>query len=382
MIRLLFLFCFFYSSFFSQDSLYTRFLLNTLCSQKMLGRGYVKNGMKHAAIFLVKEVNKTGAKPLFQNQYTQQFVHPVNSFRKTIRLTLNGIPFIPGKDFIIDPESPAIKGTFSISKKDSLTYKAVSPKQTFFIKSVKKLTYGVGIRQKEIPVIQILSSMLPDSLKTAYVNIEPTFIPKFGAANIGCYIEGKVNDTSLVYTAHYDHLGAMGKNTWFPGANDNASGVSMLLNLMKYYSENKPYYKTVFVFFAGEEAGLLGSKHFTEENSLPFNQIKFLINLDLLGTGEDGIMVVNGAIFTKQFELLEQLNQKNGRLKEIRKRGKAMNSDHYWFTEKGVPSFFFYTLGGVSFYHDVDDKPETLPLTKYKEVYRLIIDFTKALSPL
>jgi Iap family predicted aminopeptidase len=348
----------------------------------MLGRGYVKNGMKHAAVFLVKEIKKTGAKPLFQNQYTQQFVHPVNSFRKNIRLRINGKVYVPGKDFIVDPESPAIKETFSIRKKDSITYEAENIKKSFIIKSAKKLTYSVGLKQKQIPVIQVLTSSLPDTLKTAEVSIEPFFIPEFKANNVGAYIEGKVNDTLMVYTAHYDHLGAMGKNTWFPGANDNASGVSMLLNLMKYYSENKPYYKPVFVFFAGEEAGLLGSKYFTEQNSLPYSQIKFLINLDLLGTGEDGIMVVNGAIFTKQFELLDQLNQKNGGLKEIRKRGKAMNSDHYWFTEKGVPSFFFYTLGGVSFYHDVDDKPETLPLTKYKEVYRLIIDFTKALSPL
>lgn len=348
----------------------------------MLGRGYVSNGIKHAADFLVREIKKTGAQPLFNDQYKQTFTHPVNSFPKNIQLRINGKSYTPGRDFLADPESPAIKGQFILNKKDSVTYIGRRNNQSLILKSVKKLTYSVGLKQKQTPVIQILASILPDTLKELELNIKPKYHNNFSAANIGAVIDGLVSDTMMVYTAHYDHLGAMGKNTWFPGANDNASGVSMLLNLMKHYSSNKPHYKTVFVFFAGEEAGLIGSKYFTEQNTLPFKQIKFLINLDLLGTGDDGMMVVNGAIFNKEFDLLQKINRKNGGLKEIRKRGKAMNSDHYWFTEKGVPSFFFYTLGGVSFYHDIYDKPETLPLTKYKEVYRLIIDFTEALKPL
>ena len=61
-------------------------------------------------------------------------------------------------------------------------------------------------------------------------------------------------------------------------------------------------------------------------------------------------------------------------------RGKAKNSDHYWFTEKGVPSFFIYTLGGIKAYHDIYDRPETLPLTKFAEVYKLLLEFTDYLQ--
>ena len=183
----------------------------------------------------------------------------------------------------------------------------------------------------------------------------------------------------VVFTAHYDHLGAMGKNCYFPGANDNASGTSMVLNFVKYYSEHKPKYKTVFIFFSGEEIGLLGSKYFTTHPSIDLKKVKFLINLDLLGTGDDGMMVVNGAIFTKQFELLEKINKEKQLVKEIKKRGKAQNSDHYWFTELGVPSFFIYTLGGVSFYHDIDDVEKTLPLTDYKDVFKLLTEFAEKL---
>ncbi|HRE24694.1 MAG TPA: aminopeptidase, partial [Bacteroidia bacterium] len=55
-------------------------------------------------------------------------------------------------------------------------------------------------------------------------------------------------------------------------------------------------------------------------------------------------------------------------------------SDHYYFSEKGVPAFFIYTLGGVTWYHDVMDKSETLPLTKYNNVFQLLKSFIIALQ--
>ena len=90
-------------------------------------------------------------------------------------------------------------------------------------------------------------------------------------------------------------------------------------------------------------------------------------------------MVVNGAIFEKQFLLLKNINDQKQLLSEIKKRGKAANSDHYWFTEKGVPSFFIYTMGGIQAYHDIYDIEKTLPLTKYIEVCKLLIEFNEKL---
>jgi len=101
--------------------------------------------------------------------------------------------------------------------------------------------------------------------------------------------------------------------------------------------------------------------------------------MDLLGTGDDGIMVVNATVFKNQFEKLNTINQEKNYVKQIKQRGKAANSDHYWFSEKGVPCFFIYTMGGIQAYHDVYDKPETLPLTKFKELFELLIDFTDSL---
>ncbi|WP_235207325.1 M28 family metallopeptidase [Pedobacter sp. V48] len=183
----------------------------------------------------------------------------------------------------------------------------------------------------------------------------------------------------MVITAHYDHLGGMGNKTYFPGANDNASGISFLLSLAKYYAANPQPYTMAFICFAGEEAGLLGSKYFTEHSLLALQKIRFLINVDMVGTGETGITVVNATIHQKEFSLLNQLNDKNKYLKKINSRGKAANSDHYFFTEKNVPAFFIYTTGGINAYHDIYDRPKTLPLTEYQDLFRLFVDFNAAL---
>jgi hypothetical protein len=90
-------------------------------------------------------------------------------------------------------------------------------------------------------------------------------------------------------------------------------------------------------------------------------------------------MVVNGEIFKEHFQILESLNKEKNYVVSLQKRGKARNSDHYWFTERGVPAFFIYTLGGISYYHDILDRPETLPLTDFEDVFRLIVDFTARL---
>jgi aminopeptidase YwaD len=174
-------------------------------------------------------------------------------------------------------------------------------------------------------------------------------------------------------------LGRLGNAAYFPGANDNASGVSMLLNLAKTIKLNPLKYNVVFILFAGEEAGLLGSHYFVDHPIFPLNKIKFLVNLDLNGTGDDGATVVNSTIYTSAFDKLKKINDDQRLLSQLKTRGKAANSDHYWFTEKGVPAFFIYTMGGISAYHDIYDRPETLPLTKYKELHQLLLNFMQQL---
>jgi aminopeptidase YwaD len=78
---------------------------------------------------------------------------------------------------------------------------------------------------------------------------------------------------------------------------------------------------------------------------------------------------------TEHFKALQTLNEKNHFLNEVKIRGKAANSDHYFFSEKGVPSFFIYTRGGIKAYHDIYDKAQTLPLTKFDDLFHLLTAF-------
>ena len=110
---------------------------------------------------------------------------------------------------------------------------------------------------------------------------------------------------------------------------------------------------------------------------MKLSKIKFLVNLDLVGTGVEGITVVNATEFPVQFDLLSHLNEKELYLVNIKKRGQACNSDHCPFFAKGVPCFFIYTLGGIAAYHDLDDRPETLPLTAFEGLTKLLIAFGK-----
>ncbi len=374
-----FIFCWLFSfSMAAQDMVYTRTVLRQLCSPAFYGRGYLKGGLEKSADYISAEVKKIGAQQLFTTGYHQWFDFNVNTFPDKVSLKINNKALKPGFDFIPDPESRSLKGKFTLEQKDSLTFVGVNESGKLVLSLKNKLTYSVASNSITLGMLDILKTACPAKPKTAEVQLQSKVLTKFICKNICAFVPGTVNnDTCIVFTAHYDHLGGIGKKTYFPGANDNASGVSMLLNLMKHYMAYPPKYKTVFVFFAGEEAGLLGSKYFVDNKTLDSKKIKFLLNMDLMGTGEEGIMVVNGAIHENQFSRLQTINEQQHYLVEIKKRGKAKNSDHYWFTEAGVPCFFMYTMGGIKAYHDVYDIEKTLPLTEYQDVFKLITDFVR-----
>jgi hypothetical protein len=377
----LLLFFFLATQSFSQDTAYARKVIRKLSSKEFSGRGYVNDGVNKAANYLSKEMKAIGVSK-FGKSYSQFYNFRVNTFPGTMSVALNGKPLTPGKHYLIYPSAKTLKSGFMLVKKDSLTYGAMDGKveAPLQVKLKKKLTYTVESDLSEMTTVEILKDSFPQELKTIDVIFENKLVRDFKCQNLCGYVRGKqFPDSFIVYTAHYDHLGMMGKETFFPGANDNASGVSVLLNLAKYYQLHPAKYSVAFIFFSGEEAGLLGSKYFANNPLFPLSKIKFLTNLDLLGTGDDGIMVVNATVFKEQFEKLNNINQEKNYLKQIKQRGKAANSDHYWFTELGIPSFFIYTMGGISAYHDIYDIEKTLPLTKYTEVCQLLIEFNSKL---
>jgi Zn-dependent M28 family amino/carboxypeptidase len=154
----------------------------------------------------------------------------------------------------------------------------------------------------------------------------------------------------------------------------------MLLSMAEHFAQNPPKYDMLFIAFGAEEAGLQGSAHYVMQNPLiPLEKMKFILNLDLMGNGDEGIMAVGGKDFPGQFDILKDLNDSIQAVPRVRARQNAPNSDHYFFLKNGVPGFFIYTMGGPSHYHDVKDTNANLLFSKYVEVRQLLIAFLENL---
>lgn len=407
----------------AQDLDYAKTVVQKLASPEFKGRGYVDKGDEIAANFIASEFEKIGLSK-FRKSYFQKFSVSVNTFPNLMTLSLDDQKLVPGQDFLIEPISPKVSGVFEVvhlkvnhmlneeiflqyirdargkfialetfdrtiyDPKDLknlddavnfLKYHPDNPSVGTIVSTISKLTWSASTVQYSKPTFTVNSELIDESLKEIRVDVESKLIDKYKTQNVLGYVEGENTDSLVVFIAHYDHLGMMGSDAVFPGANDNASGIAMLLNLAKYFAVNKPKYNTAFIAFAGEELGLLGSKHFVENPLFDLSKIKFLLNFDISGTGDEGIQVVNGSVHRDQFDRLKKINDEKGFLPQVKIRGAACNSDHCMFDSKNIPTFFIYTLGGIQAYHDIYDKAETLPLTKFEDYFKLIVQFADGL---
>ncbi len=397
---------------------YAKTILDTLCSPHFDGRGYVNQGDVRAAEFLVDEFKRIGVQPFKNKNFTQDYSFKVNTFPHPIEVILGSDTLNPGADYLVSPISGSAQGTFDLVEINSSNYftqfggninfKQMDPSQTVFafnfidvqdkkvldeitgltyeatkyfpVISVtnKKQMYSVGRVHSNYPLITIDSASYSKVEKVA-LKINNHYITDYQTKNIIGMIPGKKKKKYVVFTGHYDHLGRMGPDTYFPGANDNASGVAMLLSLAKYYIQNKPKFTIVFCLFSGEEAGLVGSKYFVEHPYFPLKKVKFVLNIDIMGGASDGITLVNGTKHEKAFNEMVAINEEFQLLKTIKKRGPTANSDHYFFSEMGVPAFFIYSMGKVKNYHDIYDTAENTPLEKFDEVELLMKKFVEGI---
>lgn len=399
----------------AQDMERVRAQVDTLCAPYFYGRGYVRNGVNRSADYLEGQFRELGLQA-FEGGYQQPFTHAVNVFDGEIALWADSRQLALGTEFIAEAGSGAgsgeaetvflprhtgdeRKGAKAANKIARTDYsgKAVVfsydqlgavyalPKAAIrallkarcWVATAPVLTHRIADHQLPVPFFLVQGGKGEKlQAKSVRFSVQSTYQPKFVSRNVIGYVPGTAQpDSVLLFCAHHDHLGGMA-DRYFPGGNDNASGVAMLLELAAHYAENPAAYTVVFIAFGGEEAGLVGSKYYVEHPSFPLERISFLLNLDLFATGEKGVMAVNGKVFPKAYQLLSATNEAGGYLPEVKARGKAQNSDHYYFTEAGVPGFFFYLMGDWPHYHDVQDRPP-LPLTRFTESYRLIVDFAE-----
>ena len=362
----------------SQDMAFARKLVDTLTSPYFWGRGYTKDGMKKAGSFIAELYKSFRLQPIGSKDFKQMFSYPANTFPGRMELKINGQQLVAGKDFIVLPESGKIHANGILKQKDSANY--VNQNYRFIVNLQDKLTWSVAPEAADFAQV-IVNRKSIDAIPINFeADIENKVVENFEAANVCAWVKGTLHpDSIIVLSAHYDHLGGMGSSVYFPGANDNASGTSLLLTLARYYATHPQPYTIAFLSFAGEEAGLIGSKYFTQHPLFPLDKIRFLLNLDLEGTGDEGVTIVNATEYPTEFKKLNEVNDNGKYLSKINARGKAANSDHYWFSEKKVPAFFMYTLGGIKAYHDVFDKAETLPMNEYEDLFRLVVGFNEKL---
>ena len=187
-------------------------------------------------------------------------------------------------------------------------------------------------------------------------------------SNVAAYLPGTSPDY-VVFGAHYDHLGLGGENSLspssvgkiHPGADDNASGVAAILEIAREYSNrpSKLRLGLLFLAFAGEEIGLLGSSHWVDNPTLPLERAVAMLNFDMVGRIKDGKLYVGGTGTAEPFgELVEKAAAEHS-LKVDKSRSGYSSSDHTSFAAKKIPVLFFFS-GLHSDYHKPGDTADKI----------------------
>lgn len=387
-------------------------VINQLCSAEFSGRGYVNAGDSLAAGFIASEFKKLKLKPIKRN-YFQNFSFQVNTFPAELSLDINGKALIPGKDFVVNPSSSSaklerqtifFKEKFSrvedivtgLEQLNPQSHIVVLDKSHFKTRdelmvlrtTVSKLAevmpvillndgtpiWHVSQNQWNFPVFEVNKSSFEEGIVQIHVLAK---MKNHKAKNVIARIPAKgKTKRRIVFTAHYDHLGRMGQETFYPGANDNASGVTLMIAIArKLVKQPRSSTEYVFIAFAGEEVGLLGSKYFVENPMFDLKSIRFLVNLDIFGGAQHSITAVNGTIYHDEFECLVNTNKEMNVTPEIKSRGESANSDHHYFHAAGVRSFFLYSGGNNKHYHVPTDEAQDVDMVLLDKCADLMVRF-------
>ena len=203
--------------------------------------------------------------------------------------------------------------------------------------------------------------------------------------------ETNLGSQYIIVGAHYDHLGLGDQNSLAPsqrgqvhhGADDNASGVSGVLELADVLSHAspRPRHSIVFVNFAGEELGLLGSAYYTEHPPFPLKQTIAMVNMDMIGRVAKNRLYVSGTGTSPGFQqIAQEANRGLGFDLNYSASGYGA-SDHTSFTTHEVPVFFFFS-GLHSDYHKPSDTWDKIDAANGARVVELVSNVVAGLDAL
>ena len=395
----------------AQDlALYKR-VVKELSSAKYQGRGYAKGGANKAGKFLEKEYKKAGVDEVT----LQPFTIDINTFCGKMEMQADGKKLTPGVDFSMREYSPGVHGTFPVYHVDTLNFDAdrmfadlqkpeyanclVACEFWFTYKHGKdfarlqsgecpnagiiftwpapiKYFKAYGHRVVEKPIIWVTPEAI-EGVKSVKVDVDNQFLKGYELFNVIAKVSGERHDSCYVFTAHYDHLGNLGKRVFYAGANDNASGTAALVTLAAYYAKHRPPYDMYFLSVSGEDANLRGSEFFANHPIVPLEQIRYLLNIDMIGDDSPVQYCEVSDEGMRGYQLFDRINGENHYFEALNKGALAANSDHYPFAKRHVPCIFLENQEGTAFpyYHTIYDNWQHAVFASYEPVFRLVKDF-------
>ena len=398
----------------AQDMAHYKRVVKELSSARYQGRGYARGGANKAGKYLQKEFLRAGADEVT----LQPFTIDINTFSGKMEMWADGRKLTPGLDFSMREYSPGAHGEFPVYHVDTLNFDAdrmfedlarpeyagamVACEFWFTYRHRKafgrlqkagecnnagllytweapiKFFKAYGERVVDKPIIWVTPEAISGAERVR-VNIDNEFLKGYEIFNVIAKVEGENHDSCDVFTAHYDHLGNLGRRVWYPGANDNASGTAAIVTLAAYYAKNRPRYDMYFLAFSGEDANLRGSEFFALHPSVPLEQIKYLFNLDMIGDNNPVQYCEVSDAGMRGYALLEQINSEKQYFKALNRGALAANSDHYPFAERGVPCIFLENQEGDAFpyYHTILDNWKNAVFDSYEPVFKLVRDFVE-----
>lgn len=195
------------------------------------------------------------------------------------------------------------------------------------------------------------------------------------ASNVIGYIKGsdkKLKDEYIIISAHLDHVGTNGDNTYNPGALDKGSGIASILEIAKIIKEQKikPKKSIVFIAFNGEEEGKIGSLNYVKKPVFPLEK-SVVINLDMVGS-KKVIPLTIESYDDKNVALREEFIKGADKMGIDCKADIGNRSDHGSFGKNGVPAVNLtnYDLEG---YHTPEDTIDKVDSNRVKKVAELVL---------
>lgn len=179
--------------------------------------------------------------------------------------------------------------------------------------------------------------------------------------NILGYLDNDAPKT-IIIGAHYDHLGYGGEGSLYKGeekaihngADDNASGVAVMLNLASKLKKTNKGNNYLFMAFSGEEMGLIGSNYFVKNATIDLGTVNYMLNMDMVGRlKQDSTLAVYGVGTTPIFKHV--INVSNNRFKLIEKESGVGPSDHTSFYLNDIPVLHFFTGQHEDYHRPSDD---------------------------